>query len=419
VLAHGVQQSNSNHECAETVGDLANCTANEINLAQASVFDTSLEFCLQGEPVLINKIEAEYGLNTGQRYDPLIWVGIEGNDPKIDDGGRCYVSSAPLDENNVFQNLEGDSDDSCLDIIGITGTIDVTYDGNFNVECQDLDDDDSGLADVKVLVTWVQNTNLNCGPNSPPVEPPEMFAPGAPAKCDNNTISLNIPVLPTATLTLLKDVIGGVAQDTDWTLFADTTVSIMKGDFAVQYSGVEGDDEITNKKVPVGDFVLSESGGPGGYTASGWSCVGGTLSGNTLTLAEDDVAVCTITNQQEMPPPTLTLLKDVTNDNGGNRVDTDWTLTASGPVIRSGTEGSPAVTSAEIPAGVYTLSESGPGGYQAGIWGCTGGGSLNGDQLTLADGDITTCTITNDDIAAQLTVIKNVIKSLSMPAPTV
>ncbi|CAB4879709.1 unannotated protein [freshwater metagenome] len=57
-------------------------------------------------------------------------------------------------------------------------------------------------------------------------------------------------------------------------------------------------------------YVLSESG-PEGYDASEWSCVGGTLEGNEVTLAAGELANCTITNndngdQQQIPPPPAT-----------------------------------------------------------------------------------------------------------------
>ena len=52
-------------------------------------------------------------------------------------------------------------------------------------------------------------------------------------------------------------------------------------------------------------------------------------------------------------------------------------------------------------AGTYTVSETGPSGYAASYSAdCTG---------TIAIGQTKTCTVTNDDIAPQLIVIKHVI----------
>src|SRR5207245_7203146 len=73
---------------------------------------------------------------------------------------------------------------------------------------------------------------------------------------------------------------------------------------------------------------LSESG-PSDYTASPYSCVKNgapAVSGNGITLSNGDTATCTITNDDKAP--SLTLVKHVTNDNGGARTATEWTLNA-------------------------------------------------------------------------------------------
>ena len=65
--------------------------------------------------------------------------------------------------------------------------------------------------------------------------------------------------------------------------------------------------------------------------------------------------------------PRLTLVKTVTNDNGGTALPTAWTLTGTGPTTITGATGSAAVTNASVNAGTYTLSEStGPAGYLPG-----------------------------------------------------
>ena len=52
-------------------------------------------------------------------------------------------------------------------------------------------------------------------------------------------------------------------------------------------------------------------------------------AGDQLTLAGGETASCEITNNDQAA--TLTLAKTVTNDNGGTAVETDFTLTATGP----------------------------------------------------------------------------------------
>ena len=50
-----------------------------------------------------------------------------------------------------------------------------------------------------------------------------------------------------------------------------------------------------------GSYVLSDCGGPDGYTASAWVCDGGSLQGATLTLALGESATCTISNDDAVP----------------------------------------------------------------------------------------------------------------------
>ncbi len=90
----------------------------------------------------------------------------------------------------------------------------------------------------------------------------------------------------------------------------------------------------------------------------------------------------------------LTLVKHVVNDNGRAAVAADFTLSAAGPTPISGAGG--VSSGPGFLPGTYTLSETGPTGYTASAWTCTGG-TQAGSQITLADGDSAVCQITNDD----------------------
>ncbi len=130
--------------------------------------------------------------------------------------------------------------------------------------------------------------------------------------------------------------------------------------------------------------------------------------GGTITLKPGDNKTCTITNDDIAP--SLTLKKEVKNDNGGRAVSTDWKLIATGPSTLSG-QGI-ATSGATFAAGTYTLTESGPNGYTAGPWSCTGVDvvvSENISKITLSPGQSTVCTITNDDIAPKVTLIKQIL----------
>ena len=202
-------------------------------------------------------------------------------------------------------------------------------------------------------------------------------------------------------LTLIKQVVnddGGTAAPTDWTLTADGPTPV---------SGSTGDDAVTSAPVMVGEYELSENG-PAGYGASDWECTGASeTTTDTVTLAEGDEVTCTIVNDDQ--PARLTLVKRVVNDNGGTAVATEWTLAADGPTPLTGTTGDPAVTGAQIDAGSYELSESdGPDGYDTGNWDCTGG-IVTGTEVSISLGAEVTCTITNDDQPAELTLVKEVV----------
>ena len=133
---------------------------------------------------------------------------------------------------------------------------------------------------------------------------------------------------------------------------------------------------MTAAAVPVGSYTLSESGGPGGYTASQWACTGATGSdpaAGTVTLAAGDVATSAITNTDQ--PASLTLTKVVDSAaSGSGRVPADWTLTATpvaitgqGPVSGNGDPSTPGGgNTVSVFSGSYDLSESGPAGFTRG-----------------------------------------------------
>ncbi|MFD1299897.1 hypothetical protein ACFQ4Q_25065, partial [Lysobacter gummosus] len=204
-----------------------------------------------------------------------------------------------------------------------------------------------------------------------------------------------------ATLTLEKTVTndnGGTATVTNFPLTATGPITI---------TGTSGATAVTDAAVSAGTYILSETN-VAGYTAGAWACTGGgTLTGDSLVLAGGEDVTCSITNNDQAA--TLTLEKTVVNDNGGTATVANFPLTATGPTTITGTSGATAVTDAAVSAGTYTLSETNVAGYTAGNWACTGGGTLTGDSLVLAGGEDVTCSITNNDQAATLTLEKTVV----------
>lgn len=99
---------------------------------------------------------------------------------------------------------------------------------------------------------------------------------------------------------------------------------------------------------------------------------------------------------------TLTVVKQVTNNNGGNNVVPDFQLFVdNGVVLTHVTSGA----STTLSSGVYNVTETGVSGYVATFGGdCSASG-----QVILNPGDNKTCILTNDDLPANITLIKNVI----------
>ncbi|MDX1510905.1 MAG: hypothetical protein R3249_06140, partial [Nitriliruptorales bacterium] len=189
-------------------------------------------------------------------------------------------------------------------------------------------------------------------------------------------------------ITVLKDVTnddGGTAVPADFELLVDGS-SRSHGDTAV---------------VPANtDIDVGETGLPG-YAQTGISCDDGTsIDGEgdvTLNLDEGEHVTCTIFNDDL--PASLTLVKTVVNDDGGDAVADDF----QGHIDGSPVDWNVAV---ELPAGDHTASEDTLDGYTSGDWGgdCAADGSVS-----LANGEHLTCTITNDDVAPTVTVVKEVI----------
>ena len=257
-------------------------------------------------------------------------------------------------------------------------------------------------------VSWSTAVQLDPGPHTASETTIPVYTASAwGGDCaTNGTITLAAGDAKTCTITnddiapslkLVKQVVndnGGTAQATDFTLTASGPTPL---------SGQGG--ALSGATFQAGAYTLSETG-PSGYAASSWNCTGnGLQNGSTITLGLAESAECTIVNDDI--PPSLTLVKVVTNDNGGNAVAADFTLTAAGPTPISGAGG--AASDALFHAGAYALSEIGPSGYTASGWVCEGTGTQNNGSVTLELGQTATCRITNDDKPAKVTLIKDVV----------
>ncbi len=174
--------------------------------------------------------------------------------------------------------------------------------------------------------------------------------------------------------------------------------------------------------------ITITEGAASGYLLQSASCVdqagatvASTLAGQVLTIqqaayrANQDI-VCRFVNASR---PRLTVSKVVTNDNGGTATATSFGLATSAGTLSFGspTGTAPTLTytsnTLTVNAGTYSLTENDVANYVEGSWSCSGSGTtmggtaFNAGSVTLANGAVATCSITNNDSnAADLAVVK-------------
>src|SRR5438477_6799576 len=142
------------------------------------------------------------------------------------------------------------------------------------------------------------------------------------------------------------------------------------------------------------------SGGDRSVTGDSQNTTSADCSG---TIAVGHNKTCTVTNNDQAAH--LIVIKHVINDNGGTAVASNFTMSVTGsspsPASFAGVE-SPGTT-VTLNAGSYSVGETGLPGYTGSSSAyCTG---------SIAVGQTKTCTITNDDQPAHLTLVKNLINS--------
>lgn len=118
----------------------------------------------------------------------------------------------------------------------------------------------------------------------------------------------------------------------------------------------------------------------------------------TVQARHNEKFVC---NGSNRPVATIKVIKIVNNIHGGNNIVPDFHLFVDNGIVAT------PVTSgfaSQVVPGTYSVSETGVSGYVASF---SGDCDIDGN-VTLAAGDNKTCTITNTDLPANITLIKNV-----------
>lgn len=191
---------------------------------------------------------------------------------------------------------------------------------------------------------------------------------GGTATCTitNNDVA---PVPTTGTLVVDK-VTQPTGDTTEFAISATGSGAITGGG-----SGTVSDASNKSYEVAPGTYAVAET------AMDGWQIVSNTCA--DVIVAAGETKTCVITNAKL---PKLTVTKVVVNDDLGNKQAADFALFVGATPVTSGVQITGTI-------GAHTVSETPDSGYTGVISGdCAADGSI-----TLAAGDVKSCTITNND----------------------
>jgi hypothetical protein len=207
-----------------------------------------------------------------------------------------------------------------------------------------------------------------------------------------------VNTLQNGTLRVIKSVTNDNGGNAAASAF---TVHVKSGATDVAGSPQAGSTTGTVYSLATGSYTVSENDPASlGYAQGAFS---GDCNSSTgvVTVVAGVEKTCTVTNNDVAPK--LALIKSVTNDNGGNAGVNDFGLTIGGNATTSGTKVTLNANQA------YAINEAGLTGYTfVSITGNAKCPAVLGGTVTLDEGDDISCTITNNDVAPKLTLIKSV-----------
>jgi hypothetical protein len=166
----------------------------------------------------------------------------------------------------------------------------------------------------------------------------------------------------------------------------------------------DGDARTYTDLIPGTNYTLSEAAQVSPWSLDSIWCVfdgdspyNATL-GNSFPVGVGETTVCTITNKRLRG--SITVIKIVVNDNGGTSTSSSFTMSLGDGTTPSFPGSSSGETFTFDEGHTFDVSETGPVGYAA-----TYSADCKG---SIAAGVTKVCTVTNNDIAPRLTVIKDV-----------
>jgi hypothetical protein len=228
--------------------------------------------------------------------------------------------------------------------------------------------------------------------------------------CDPDTgaVALNLADVKSCTITntaapaklhvvkTVQNTHGGTKTSSDF------SISVKSGGTNVTGSPQAGSSTGTEYVLNAGSYAVSESSVTG-YQFVSFS--GACDSSGNVTLNLGDDVTCTITNADVAP--TLHVIKVVNNPNGGAATPSNFSIhvkktgvdVANSPHAGASSPG----TLYTLSAGAYSVSEENLTGYT--LTGISGDCDSSG-AVALSVGQNKTCTITNTDLAPNLTIVK-------------
>jgi len=445
----GVQQGDS------PIG-VSNCTSQDVKIAQANIlsyqvtdangnFGPVITFhpgdvvsCIAGSPIKLNLSAQLDETSTSARTDVGIWIATDGGNAQT---GACNHYN--LTVNPLAPGASNNDQDNCGDL-NAGAVVDNFPLGVIDAICQ-TSGPTSTLLHVGSCLGWKEpGADTQC-PLASQGETPNgyrwgtLFANKAKCNCDGFDVPITVhqsaklevakactPTTDPGTFDLLIDnstTVNGVVVGAAKTCGTGTGAQTLSAGTNVNPGAVhsfgEGNFTTANYSSTYACVNRSATGPQHVFTATGDAAATGTALGpNQITLEPNEDVICTFTNVRK---PQLTLVKRVVNDNGGTAVVGDFGITTNagsltfGSGVADGT-GTLKYTSNTITlssAGTYTLHENTLAGYTEGTWACNGTGAVTSNAQTgsvaVAAGENVTCTITNDDQAPSLTIVKRVV----------
>lgn len=185
-------------------------------------------------------------------------------------------------------------------------------------------------------------------------------------------------------LVVIKDVKGSEESPASWQIHIKSEGDEVKDSPQDGQSG-----EGTTYILPMGSYVISETGEPTGYAVE---FSGDCDENGQIEVLKEEISTCIITNTLK---GSLIVKKVVINDNGGTKTAGDFSFKVNGGAsVALESDGQNNLT---VSAGIHTVTENAFEGYAVFYENC--------QNLQIADGQEEICIITNNDIQPPVATI--------------